>query len=226
MTITASLPEFGTEMSSPISPVPEFCLTISPGLHCDTHSTSDKRDLHPRLSLSDRARHKDTACSLRRERSAFRQYMADLEAGGSAYSHPSRRRTGHTHHGQPRTEEDLSSTAVVWDNELREWRSQEEEVEGRTLRSRTPEPSHDGIRQSPTRDDERLSEVTVAEGGVVGEKQGRRESVAMDPLDSVPSSALAAKEFGDGQPIWLEWEKGDPENPFNVSATRLRSLRA
>ncbi|POY70053.1 hypothetical protein BMF94_6940 [Rhodotorula taiwanensis] len=143
--------------------------------------------------------------------------MADLEAGGSAYSHPSRRRTGHTHHGQPRTEEDLSSTAVVWDNELREWRSQEEEVEGRTLRSRTPEPSHDGIRQSPTRDDERLSEVTVAEGGVVGEKQGRRESVAMDPLDSVPSSALAAKEFGDGQPIWLEWEKGDPENPFNWS---------
>lgn len=145
--------------------------------------------------------------------------MADLEAGGS---HSSRRQAGHTHHGPARTEEDLSSTAVVWDNDLREWRSQEEEVEGRSLRSRSPELPHgrdQGLQQVPAHDDERLSEVTVADGAVTGEKAGRRDSVAMDPLDSAPSSSLAAKELGDGQPIWLEWEKGDPENPFNVRAT-------
>ncbi|GAA5981253.1 hypothetical protein JCM10908_004039 [Rhodotorula pacifica] len=153
---------------------------------------------------------------------------SDLEAAHPRHSHQ------HVHHGAARGEEELSSTAVLWDNELHEWRSQEEEEEdarsNRSTRhasaSRTRQPQRHasppvhGDERIRDEEDERMSEATVAESArVTSEKKApfERASAAQPGVTDSATSASLPKEIAESDVIWLEWEKGDPENPFNWS---------
>lgn len=147
----------------------------------------------------------------------------DLEAA-APHPHGAHHRPAHehVHHGTPRREEELSSTAVVWDNELHEWRSQEEEVETRSVRSartasRTRQWEEGGKGATP--EEERMSEATVAAVTAASpEKMApfERSPAQAEAVDSATISSSAAKEQEISEVVWLEWEKGDPENPFNV----------
>ncbi|BGP52668.1 hypothetical protein JCM8202_004805 [Rhodotorula sphaerocarpa] len=138
------------------------------------------------------------------------------------------------HYGRQRPEEELSATAVLWDNELHEWRSQEDMVEGQGIDAR--ERVGPGASR-PSRvwrdEEERPSEVSFGESQTAAEPFADPEAQSyadkpkasttagpaeMGPLGSVTSSAGTKEIEADAnQPIWLEWEKGDPENPFNWS---------
>lgn len=110
----------------------------------------------------------------------------DLEAAsGPSASHE------HAHHGPVHDEADLSSTAVVWDNELRQWRSQEEQAE----------------------EEERGSDATTVGGGTGAAMSEKR--VTEDGMTMV--GGTSGEEGEKGGVVWVEWEKDDPENPFNVS---------
>ncbi|GAA5894174.1 hypothetical protein JCM5296_004675 [Sporobolomyces johnsonii] len=104
---------------------------------------------------------------------------------------------GHVHHGPIRDEADLSSTAVVWDNELRQWRSQEEQAE---------------------EEEERRSDATTVGGGTGAAMSEKRVTEDEVPVGGAPAGGEAGEK---GQVIWVEWEsKDDPENPFNWSSRR------
>ncbi|GAA5952622.1 hypothetical protein JCM21900_006052 [Sporobolomyces salmonicolor] len=100
----------------------------------------------------------------------------------------------HAHHGPVHDEADLSSTAVVWDNELRQWRSQEEQVE----------------------EEERGSDATTVGGGTGAAMSEKR--VTEDGMTMV--GGTSREEGEKGGVVWVEWEKDDPENPFNWSSRR------
>ncbi|GAA5918369.1 hypothetical protein JCM1841_002191 [Sporobolomyces salmonicolor] len=100
----------------------------------------------------------------------------------------------HAHHGPVHDEADLSSTAVVWDNELRQWRSQEEQAE----------------------EEERGSDATTVGGGTGAAMSEKR--VTEDGMTMV--GGTSGEEGEKGGVVWVEWEKDDPENPFNWSSRR------
>lgn len=141
----------------------------------------------------------------------------------------------HEHHGRQRREEELSATAVLWDNELREWRSQEDIVEEQGIDARERVGPEGRLPSRTWRDEEeRPSEASFGESQTAAEPFADPEAptyegklkisntggaAEMGQLGSVTSSAGTKEIEADAnQPIWLEWEKGDPENPFNVRA--------
>ncbi|GAA5871883.1 hypothetical protein JCM3774_000717 [Rhodotorula dairenensis] len=155
---------------------------------------------------------------------------SDLEAARSQHSHhhPAHE---HVHHGPVRKEEELSSTAVLWDDAVHEWRSQEEEVETRSVRSRTASESsrrkrsHSGRGRGADRPmQDGMSDATVAVPATIApEKMAPLERSSEEVganLDSATYSSATKEQEQGAEPadvIWLEWEAGDPENPFNWS---------
>lgn len=110
----------------------------------------------------------------------------------------------HEHHGQVRREEDLSSTAVVWDDGLQQWRSQDEAVEEDEADARSSE----GTAVGPT--------PTVSAEGEKVTARRRDSGEGRKAFPVAPGTAGILGEKEGAEVIWLEWEKGDPENPFNV----------
>jgi hypothetical protein len=93
------------------------------------------------------------------------------------------------HHERTYPEAELSNTAVVWDQELREWRSQDEA--------------------------ERDSDVTTV-GGDGGTHTATTATPGEKRL-SVEGNAEKGNS-AKVEKIWVEWDgANDPENPFNVS---------
>ncbi|GAA5997050.1 hypothetical protein JCM5350_001573 [Sporobolomyces pararoseus] len=94
------------------------------------------------------------------------------------------------HHERTYTEAELSNTAVVWDEELREWRSQDEaerDSDATTVGGGAGDPPTSTVNMG----DKRLSIEGDAEKGIAGKK---------------------------AEVIWVEWDgASDPENPFNWS---------
>lgn len=164
-------------------------------------------------------------------------YDLEIAARPDSASHRSRgaHEREHEHHGRQRREEELSATAVLWDNELREWRSQEDIVEEQGIDARERVGPEGRLPSRTWRDEEeRPSEASFGESQTAAEPFADAEAQSfadkaristtrgpaeMGPLGSVTSSAGTKEiETDTNQPIWLEWEKGDPENPFNVRA--------
>ncbi|GJN92132.1 hypothetical protein Rhopal_005162-T1 [Rhodotorula paludigena] len=112
------------------------------------------------------------------------------------------------HHEHVRREEDLSATAVVWDERLREWRSHDEEDDLRDEAERLrDEESSAGTAVGPT-------PSTLAEGEKAPDNAPRQVAVGRGRS----LSTAGTLDVKDGKEvIWLEWEKGDPDNPFNWS---------
>ncbi|TNY23171.1 MFS general substrate transporter [Rhodotorula diobovata] len=124
----------------------------------------------------------------------------------------------HFHDGPARAEGELSETAVVWDDELREWRSQDEEAQrlehlarrgADDRRDAAPDGSEDGTTVGPT------ATISVEEGekrlgAGAGHDGARTLTVGTEEGKEVAGVSLA-------EVVWLEWEPNDRENPFNWS---------
>ncbi|GAA5908018.1 hypothetical protein JCM8208_004025 [Rhodotorula glutinis] len=116
----------------------------------------------------------------------------------------------HAHHGPARTEGELSETAVVWDHELREWRSQDEEAQRLARRDADERP---GAVVEASED-----EATVAPTRSVSVEAGEKGAVAGPELDRARTLTAATEEGKEGREvIWTEWNVDDRENPFNWS---------
>lgn len=122
----------------------------------------------------------------------------------------------HAHHGPARTEGELSETAVVWDHELREWRSQDEEAQRLARRDADERP---GAVVEASED-----EATVAPTRSVSVEAGEKGAVAGPELDRARTLTAATEEGKEGREvIWTEWNVDDRENPFNVRTPLARA---
>jgi len=120
----------------------------------------------------------------------------------------------HAHRGPARAEGELSETAVLWDDELREWRSQDEEAE-RLARRGADERPHAVVEGSE-------DEATVAPTRSVSVEAGEKRAVAGQELDRARTLTVATEEGKMGREvIWTEWNADDRENPFNVRPNLL-----
>ncbi|BGP36379.1 hypothetical protein JCM10450v2_000279 [Rhodotorula kratochvilovae] len=145
---------------------------------------------------------------------APRPHAVDAVAAAAAVPHSTPHRHGHhaqhAHHGPARAEGELSETAVVWDEGLREWRSHDEEVAAETELERRRGGGGDGSDD----DGEGTAVGPTPTSSAEGEK---RADPGAKELEARTLSAATEEGKEGSEVIWLEWEAGDRENPFNWS---------
>lgn len=133
--------------------------------------------------------------------------------------------TAHSHgYEQHHSEAHLAETAVVWDERLRTWRSQEEEE--REEQEEEGEQASSGSTltggQAPTRtvsvsvDEKALQRHQEAKKQGWGRKKGGKKGEEGFVVPERVPTRLTLDGREGREVIWLEFMEGDPENPFNV----------
>ncbi|KAM0756467.1 MFS general substrate transporter [Meredithblackwellia eburnea MCA 4105] len=123
-------------------------------------------------------------------------HQRDLEAGGGGGGahHPPT-----PMHHEPRAEADLSATGVNWDETRHEWYAEDDRGEGETTSQETAV----------------VRAAAAAAGGNLVAGAGSKTADRGEPTEKGAATAMGDV---DVEPIWLEWEEGDPENPYHWSS--------